>query len=107
MILSNSGLLNYFEVFSFDSGGDGGRELIVKKAIDQAKKTNHIENIIVFGDTPVDIIAVNKNGCFTVGLLTGNHESEELEKENPSLLLDSLENYQEVINLVKYSLKDK
>ena len=106
MILLNSGLLNYFEVLSFDNGGDGGRELIVKKAIDQAQKNNPIKKIIVFGDTPMDIIAGKKNGCFTVGLLTGNNNLDELQKENPSLLLESLENYQEVINLVKSKLKE-
>ena len=45
---------------------------------------------IFIGDCHVDIQAGRKAGMMTIGVLTGLHDRETLEKENPTMILDSV-----------------
>ena len=94
-VLQHAGLLSYFKVFGFDQGET--RAEILKRTIGMV----NYDRAIVMGDTKSDIKASRVNDCITVGVSTGSCSYEDLQKENPDLVLKSMEEYPRIINYIE------
>lgn len=105
-ILDKINLMQVFDVLSY-AEGTKARSKIVEDAIQMAKeKRLEFENIVVIGDTPFDIQSgkdakTNGFNILTVGVTTGTFSREELEKENPDLVINSMNEYMKIVKLVK------
>lgn len=100
--LGKVGLWEFFDVGGFGSD-DFYRVNLVKLAIQRAgEKHNFVwdKNVILFGDTPLDIKAGQEVGVATIGVTTGVHARKDLENIGASAVVDSFENVNDVLKLI-------
>ena len=91
--LEHTNLLGYFEFFSYGCNANNKVE-IVRNAMDIAeKKLGNIDLVIMFGDTPGDMIGGKDIGAYCVGLLTGKNSEKELKEAGADTVLESLAHY--------------
>lgn len=57
-------------------------------------------NLVIVGDTPLDIICAKEAGIFSIGIATGKYSKEELKKEGADLVVDSFEQKEELLNFL-------
>ena len=57
-------------------------------------------DIVVVGDTPLDIACARAGGAWVVAVATGNFSRQELEAHHPDVLLDDLQDTQAVVKAV-------
>jgi len=92
--LERAGLNEYFEFGGFASDCEERDKIlaIAKQKAESAVKTA-IPNdaVFVIGDTPRDIIACRQNGFRMIAVASGPFSFDELAKEKPEFLLESLE----------------
>jgi phosphoglycolate phosphatase len=90
--LAPTGLWPYFRTGAFGSD-DGDRRRLPSLAARRAQAlTGHgfrPEDVLVIGDTPLDIECARAFGAVAVAVATGFHPSSELEALGPDLLFDS------------------
>ncbi len=84
--------LSAFEFNAWADDGDHRRDLPPKAMGRHAATRGPIEpaDVIIVGDTPLDIDCARANGCHVVAVATGAHPREELAGHTPDLLLDDL-----------------
>ncbi|GAB4307190.1 MAG: HAD family hydrolase [Methanobacteriaceae archaeon] len=89
--LNRANLDKYFPFGGFGSDY-AERDLLVKKAIKLAidKFNFKGEKIFVIGDTPLDVAAGKKVGARTIGVATGQYNSEELFNSGADYIMDDL-----------------
>ncbi len=98
-LLSAGNLTAYFSIKSYGDNAEQ-RADIIRRAVIQAKHNNYIfNNLIVIGDSPSDIKAGKSMNALTVGVATGYHSKEALEKYSPILALNSLTEYKKISDL--------
>lgn len=97
--LSSVGLYNFFSIGSYGTDAKKRDQLppIAKK---RAEKFFNVKierkNVFVIGDSPADIESAKANGYWSVGVSSGFHKKEELEKYNPDLLLNNFKEDEEI-----------
>lgn len=88
--LEKIGVWKYFPTGGF--GEDGLRRFdIADTALEKAKNLygNTYDNILVIGDTCLDIRTARHLGAEVISITTGSHSREKLEGENPDYIIDS------------------
>ncbi len=102
--------LEYFDLFDYFSFGVYGdvapeREELARFAL---RRLTHLYNriyrgddIYIIGDTVYDIRCGKAINATTIAVCTGHHDRETLEKEKPDYLLDSLEDIEFFVKLLK------
>ena len=101
LILKRSGLGGFFSLISCDDG-KSTREQILERAIDEASKRKYDFNrVVVIGDTTRDIEAGKYINAFTVAVATGSEDLETLKGKNPDITLQSLNDYREILAVLK------
>lgn len=96
-ILKKAGLYNYFSIFSYDKGFNNRTEIVYEAVKYARKKDYQFEKAIVIGDTTKDIEAGNNAGAVTVAVASGTDSREVLKRANPNVIVDSLEQYLEIL----------
>ncbi len=100
LIAEKTGLSKYFRIHSF---GDVARKRseMIERAVELAKeKYNFLpdrRNVFIVGDSVNDVRAGKEFGCRTIAVATGFSSEEELKKEKPDFLFNSLEDTEEVL----------
>ncbi|MCX6784361.1 MAG: HAD family hydrolase [Candidatus Komeilibacteria bacterium] len=100
--LGKVGLWDFFDVGGFGSD-DIYRSNLVKLAIQRAgEKHNFVwdKNVILFGDTPLDVKAGQEAGVATIGVTTGVHTRKNLEDIGAGAVVDSLEDTDDILKLI-------
>ena len=96
--LAPTGLWPYFRTGAFGSD-DGDRRRLPSLAARRAHAlTGHTfrpEDVLVIGDTPLDIECARAFGATAVAVATGFHPYAELEAEKPDLLFESFAEFEE------------
>jgi phosphoglycolate phosphatase-like HAD superfamily hydrolase len=92
--LAHYGLDHYFEDGAFCTEGDD-RPTIARRAWEMAERLSpngapDPERVFVIGDTPHDIRAAKSIGARAVAVAAGKHSVEELQAEDPWLVLEQL-----------------
>ncbi|MCK9223480.1 MAG: HAD hydrolase-like protein [Candidatus Muirbacterium halophilum] len=105
--------LEYFELFKYFPFGAYGDNHCNRNdlAIDALKRLKHLygdesfsnEDIIIIGDTPMDIECGKSINAKTIAVATGPYSMEELAEHKPDLLCDTLENTSEIITFINKS----
>ena len=91
--LDYAGLKKYFTFGGFGSDADSRDELIrvgINKGKDILEDGSSYDNILVIGDTPLDIINGKAAGAKTVGVATGHYNIDDLKEYKPDILLNDL-----------------
>lgn len=91
--LQHAGITNFFDWGLFGDEVDDKSMLaqtIIKKAKDHFSIEFIPSNIFVIGDSIYDVRSGKAIGLLTIAVTTGGHSREDLEKEKPDLLVDSL-----------------
>lgn len=100
--LRKGGVDKFFEIGGFGEDGET-RDVLVELAVERAKEkfnTNFTtEDILVFGDAPLDINAAKVHSLRTVGVATGEYSRKELEAVGADFVLDNLEDIDEVLRI--------
>lgn len=97
--LSSVNLYHYFSIGSYGTDAKKRYELppIAKKRAEQFFNLKiERENVFVIGDSPADIESAKANGYWSIGVSSGFHKWEELEKYKPDLLLKNLKEDEEI-----------
>lgn len=90
--LESTGLWSYFPVGAFGSDDEDRRRLpslAARRAHALVGHPFHPEEVVVIGDTPLDIECARAFGAVAVAVATGQHTREELSGEAPDLLFDN------------------
>lgn len=98
--MESIGIAHYFKLGGFGSDNINRTELVkiaVKKAQDNF---NFNGTAFVIGDTPKDIKAGFEAHAKTIAVATGTYSMEELEEYNPNFVFESLENKNEILDVV-------
>jgi phosphoglycolate phosphatase len=100
--LKKVGINHYFKVGGFGSDHINKKELVkivIKRAIEQAdfKKDN---NVFLFGDTPIDIIAGRKAHVKTIGVATGDYSKSELKSAGADLVFENLRDKEKILRIL-------
>jgi phosphoglycolate phosphatase len=98
--LADAGLDRYFSIGGF--GEDAvDRVGIIKTAI-QRLGASETDDVILFGDTPNDIVSGQKAGCRIGAVSTGRHSREELQKHclAADTVFDSFESFRDVLEFI-------
>ena len=91
--LEPTGLWPYFRIGAFGSDDEDRRRLpslAARRAHALVGHPFHAEDVLVIGDTPLDIECARAFGAVAVAVATGQHTREELSGEGPDLLFDDL-----------------
>lgn len=99
--LKKTGMQKYFNGGGFGSDSTDRSEC-VKIAVERAGNhydISHKNNVIVFGDTPKDIIAAHKAGCVAVGIATGHFSFNELAEYKPEYLFDNYNERNKILSI--------
>lgn len=89
--------LTHFDLwrrFSFGAFGDdhADRRALVPVAIDRARRCGlEADQVIVVGDTPLDVDCAHANGARAVAVATGEYSREELVSTGAEIVVDTLE----------------
>ncbi len=89
-MLQGASIDHYFQVIITGEDitiGKPNPEIFLKAA---EKAGISYETCLVIGDSPHDVIAAKKAGMKIIAVLTGKHSFEEVQKEQPDLLISSL-----------------
>ena len=101
-ILHHAGLESYFTIVAFSTPQTSKRADIVRDAFNQLQNGSFFvfepQEIYVVGDTPSDITGAKELGFSSVAVATGNYATEELLKENPTLVLPDLRCYDRIFS---------
>ena len=100
LILERSGLRHFFDFVSCDDG-ESSRKQIVQRALTMAQERYAVQRVIVIGDTMHDVEAGKSIHAFTVGVATGNERVDTLKATNPDLVLESLREYEKIVDAVR------
>ena len=88
--LQPGGLNRFFSFGGFGSDSES-RPALVRRAIDRASEkhgsTIPPRDVLVIGDTPLDIAAGRELGCVTVGVATGKYSEEQLRTSGADLAI--------------------
>ncbi len=102
--LDSVGLKDYISFGAFGSQAHVRSELVEIARENASKKFNkeyQTDDFVIIGDTPKDILCAREAGIKVIAIATGKFSYEDLQKENPDLLLESLEgNIQKVIEFL-------
>jgi phosphoglycolate phosphatase-like HAD superfamily hydrolase len=102
--LESVDLKKYIDFGAFGSQAHVRSELVEIARQNAQKKFNKefkTSDFVIIGDTPKDIQCAREAGIKVIAIATGKFSYKELEKENPDLLLESLEgNIEKVIDLL-------
>jgi phosphoglycolate phosphatase-like HAD superfamily hydrolase len=60
-----------------------------------------ITDFVIIGDTPKDIQCAREGGVKIVSVATGSYSKQDLAKENPDLIINSLEDQEQILNFLK------
>lgn len=102
--LRQAGLKDYI---SFGSFGNMALKrvdliLIAQEIYNEKFKENRpLTDFVIIGDTPKDIFCAKDGGISAIAVATGNFTFEELSKENPDLVLQSLEEKEKIIEFLQ------
>jgi phosphoglycolate phosphatase len=92
-----AGLARYFEVGGFGEESEIRAHLVpvaIAKAGERAGHPISPSNVVIIGDTPLDIEAGTQAGTRTAGVATGPYSVEDLARAGADLVLESLEDAQ-------------
>jgi len=96
MKLERGGLNRFFSFGGYGSDSSD-REQLTRRAIERAaeilKQPLDREQVLVVGDTPLDIAAAHAAGARAVGVATGDHSEEALREAGADEVLPSLEDW--------------
>lgn len=102
-VLKRTKLLKNFE-FTVCGSRYITREKLVKKAVDRASRISgkrfRGEDIIVFGDSPRDIEAVQAYKPITIISMTGYYTKKIIESYNPSFIFKNLSNTAKIMKII-------
>lgn len=91
--LQHAKIDSYFSFGGFGSDSEN-REELIKAGIEKGKLlingNGSVKEILVIGDTPLDIIHGKAAGATTVAIATGSYNKKALEEYNPNYLLTDL-----------------
>jgi phosphoglycolate phosphatase-like HAD superfamily hydrolase len=90
--LKPTGLASFFRVAAYGSDESDRRRLPAiarKRAQDLLGLEIPFREIVIIGDTPLDVDCARASGCVAVSVATGQHSVEELEATRPDLLFAS------------------
>ena len=100
-IIETMKIKEYFQVFSY-AVGENPRSWIVEEAISKAKDKNiGFDNVVVIGDTPMDVESGKQTGTLTVAVATGRFSRKQLIETNADLVIDSMTEYMKIVELVQ------
>jgi phosphoglycolate phosphatase-like HAD superfamily hydrolase len=103
------GLNNLDSNFDLDLGFFGEIDFSRQQLVQNAKNyLNDLGNfeIVLIGDTPLDIISAKENQLKVIGVSSGSHSFTELAKLNPDLLVNNFEeNKTDFKNFIKELIK--
>jgi phosphoglycolate phosphatase-like HAD superfamily hydrolase len=103
------GLNNLDSNFDLDLGFFGEIDFSRQQLVQNAKNyLNDLDNfeIVLIGDTPLDIISAKENQLKVIGVSSGSHSFTELAKLNPDLLIHNFEeNKTDFKNFIKELIK--
>lgn len=97
--LSSVNLYKFFSIGAYGTDAKKRDELppIAKKRAEKFFNVKIEEkNVFVIGDSPADIESAKANGYWSVGVFSGFHKREELEKCKPDLLLKNFKEGEEI-----------
>lgn len=97
--LSTVDLYKFFSIGGYGTDAKKREELppIAKKRAEQFFNVKiESKNVFVIGDSPADIESAKANGYLSVGVFSGFHKKEELEKYKPDLLLKNFKEGEEI-----------
>ena len=101
--LSLNNLNRFFPTGGF-ADGETERWQVIKKAVDNScslfNKTFDSTNTYVIGDTPKDIACGKKLNLKTIGVATGRHTAEDLQKCNPDHVFENLTDIDAFLNIL-------
>ncbi len=102
--LESVGLKDYISFGAFGSQAHVRSELVEIARQNASKKFNKeykTEDFVIIGDTPKDIFCAREAGIKVIAIATGKFSYEDLQKENPDLLIESLDgNIEKVIDFL-------
>jgi len=92
--------------FSFGAFGDDhvDRRALVPVALDRARAAGHpasAAEIVIIGDTPLDVDCALAHGARAIGVATGHFSSSELETAGAGLVVESLEEIDTVVRWIQ------
>jgi phosphoglycolate phosphatase-like HAD superfamily hydrolase len=90
--------LEHYGIAKFFSGGGFGEESlkradVIRAAIEKVADGIASEDILVIGDTPMDVLAALDNGATAVGVATGSYTSEQLREAGAHLLFEDFSDW--------------
>lgn len=97
------GIRDLFDFGAFGNLADRRVDLIdiaVKRAEDIFGKKFKKEDFVIIGDTPRDIECAKQGGISCIAVSTGDFSREELVKEGPDLVLDSLVDQEPILEFL-------
>jgi len=98
--LKPTGLASCFRVAAYGSDESDRRRLPAiarKRAQDLLGLEIPFREIVIIGDTPLDVDCARASGCVAVAVATGQHSVEELEATRPDLLFASFADVDESV----------
>jgi len=102
--LESVNLKDYISFGAFGSQAHVRSELVEIARVNAGKKFNkefQTSDFVIVGDTPKDILCAREAGIKVIAIATGKFSYLDLEKENPDLLLETLEgNVEKVIEFL-------
>ena len=98
-ILYSADLMQYFHTGAY--GDDAmDREGVFRKAIERAKRIASIDDVIVLGDSPSDVVAGNAVGARVVNVLTGPYK-DDTSQDDAFLVVEDLSDYQGIMDALE------
>ena len=104
--LRQAGLLSYISFGSFGNLAMQRVDLIgiaKKRYEEKFREERPLTDFVIIGDTPRDIFCAKDGGIQVIAVATGNYTYETLAKENPDLILHSLEEKEKIIEFLQVS----
>jgi len=100
--LGRAGLDGYFSFGGFGSDS-AKRPCLVEKALERAREIYEFkgDQIFIIGDTPRDVEAAKPFHLHTIAVATGRYSTTELEKTGADFVLESLEDVNKVLEIIK------
>ena len=102
-ILKLTGLDKFFNTLTFGEEAknrDGLFQISIKKIEKKFGREFRGKAIVMIGDSIRDIECGKKFSALTIAVATGHHSQEDLKKHNPDHILDSLEDYDNIIEII-------
>lgn len=103
--LNSIKLWKYFQIGAFGSDSENRNELpgfAIKRAKNKFGMEFKGKDIIIIGDTPLDIECGEEYNAMSVAVATGKHTTEELKKYKPDFVFENLADYKTVIKKILY-----